>query len=274
VGTAAPGGRWLLVEHPGPWSVHAFTRSPALGLVARRAASLGGRAVLIRRPGGHVPLRGHPAPRRRWALVDSRPGRERSWWGTFTDEAELLDVPLDPPPGPGGSEPAYLVCTQGRHDACCAINGRPVATALAKAYPERTWECSHIGGCRFAANLVLLPHGLVYAWATPESARALVESYESGELAIDGLRGRSALTTPVQAAQDEARRKLGELGVDALAPLSAEQTGPQSWRIRLAGPGGELTVLVEGSWTAPEHLTCQAAHPRRARTFTARLLAP
>jgi Sucrase/ferredoxin-like len=272
VGTAAPGGRWLLVEHAGPWSVHAFTRSPTLGLVARRAAGLGGRAVLIRRPGGHVPLLGEPAPRRRYALVEAHPGRERTWWGTFTDEAELLEVPLDPPAGPGVATPTYLVCTQGRHDACCAINGRPVATALARAYPEHTWECSHIGGCRFAANLVLLPHGLVHAWVSPESAVRIVEAYERGLVSPDTLRGRSSLTTVVQAAQHEARAKLGLRDLDALTPLESRQLDPLRWRIRLAYPGGELTVEVEASWTEPDLLTCRADQPKRARRFTASVL--
>jgi Sucrase/ferredoxin-like len=244
-------------------------------LVARRAASLGGRAVLIRRPGGHVPRLGEPRPYRHWGFVDARPGRERSWWGTFTDEAELLDVPLDPPPGPGTAEPAYLVCTQGRHDACCAISGRPVAAALADAYPEHTWECSHIGGCRFAANLVLLPHGLVYAWTTPRSALELVAAYHRGRVGTDGLRGRSSLASPVQAAQQEARRKLGLLEVDALAPLAVEQQGPLRWLVRLDHvEGAPLTVQVDAAWTDPEYLTCRATQPRRARVFTATLIEP
>ena len=34
--------------------------------------------------------------------------------------------------------------------------------ALAAAYPEETWECSHLGGDRFAGTMNLLPHGLSY----------------------------------------------------------------------------------------------------------------
>jgi sucrase/ferredoxin-like protein len=271
VGTAAPGARWLLIEHPGPWSVHAFDLSPELGLLARRATSLGGRAVLIRRPGGHVPRSGQARPPRSWALVDTRPGRERTWWGTFTDEAELLDVPLDPPAGAPTGEPVFLVCTQGRHDACCAIEGRPVAQALAAAYPEQTWECSHIGGCRFAANLVMLPHGLVYAWATEQSAVELAGAYRHGAVLPTTLRGRSGLATPVQAAQHEARTQLGVTDVDALAPHGVTQLGPDSWEVRLAHPDGELVVRVDSAWSAPDLLTCQAPRPRRSRVFSAHI---
>ena len=64
---------------------------------------------------------------------------------------------LTPHAGPG-----LRVCTHGRHDTCCAERGRPVAAALAAAHPELTWEVSHIGGDRFAANALVLPHGLYY----------------------------------------------------------------------------------------------------------------
>ena len=49
-------------------------------------------------------------------------------------------------------EPMLLVCTHGVHDTCCAVRGRPVAAALARRWPEATWECSHVGGDRFAAQ--------------------------------------------------------------------------------------------------------------------------
>jgi hypothetical protein len=87
-------------------------------------------------------------------LVDSRPGQESVRWGELPTDEHLLEVLSGSDPGEVSEEPIYLVCTHGRHDACCAVRGRPVAAALAAAYPERTWECSHIGGDRFAANVV------------------------------------------------------------------------------------------------------------------------
>jgi hypothetical protein len=266
-GSAAPGARWFLIEHQGPWSVHAFRRSPTLALLARRAAALGGRAALIRRPGQHVPRPGQPPRKRRWALVDTRPGRERTWWSTFVDERELLEVPLDPPRLPPSTEPVYLVCTQGRHDACCAIRGRPVAAALAQRHPARTWECSHVGGCRFSANLVLLPHGLVYAGATPATAADLVDAYGAGLVRPATLRGRTALPGHVQAAQHRARAETGDVSVDAFLPLGSQQLGEQEWRVRLAHGEGALTVLVRGEWAEPELLTCQASMPSRSRRW-------
>ena len=68
------------------------------------------------------------------------------------DVAGLADGPLasfEQHPGT-----LLLVCTHGRHDACCAERGRPFAAALAQVAPEETWEVSHIGGDRFAANVL------------------------------------------------------------------------------------------------------------------------
>ena len=82
--------------------------------------------------------------------------------------------------------PLYGVCTHGRHDACCAERGRPVCAALSELRPEQTWEVSHIGGDRFAANLVVLPEGLYYGHVEPESVA------RPGRPA----RGRAASTSP------------------------------------------------------------------------------
>ncbi len=60
------------------------------------------------------------------------------------------------------ADPILLVCTNGKRDACCALRGRALMTALAADHAERTWECTHLGGHRFAGNLVCLPHGIVY----------------------------------------------------------------------------------------------------------------
>ncbi len=263
--TAAPVPRWLLVEQPGPWGRDALRESrldPAIvEAVAARAAAAGVRVVLIRRPG-----RSTRTPRR-WAYVDSRPGLAGIWWGSWAGESDLLDLSLDRPAGTPAAEPAYLVCAHGSHDACCAIRGRPVAAALAAHRPESTWECSHVGGDRFAANLVLLPHGLYYGHVTPTSAVAVVSAYEAGEVDPALLRGRSAFPAPVQAAQHHARIALGASGVDALPPRRVEPLGAQLWRVWLAGPDGPVRVTVAGRLAPPTRLTCSSRIDERVRIF-------
>ena len=128
-GTAAPAAGYVLVEQPGGWGRQALTSSrldPDIGrALSARAIALGLRALLVRRPGRR------PDPeRRRWAVVSSRTGREVSWWGDFGADEELLTLPLDGSAGSPSYQPFFLVCTHGRHDTCCAVEGRPVAAAL------------------------------------------------------------------------------------------------------------------------------------------------
>jgi hypothetical protein len=260
--TAPPALRWLLIEYPGAWKPAAFETTPTLLAVAARANAAGVRAGLIRRPGRQV-----TGSERSWAFVDARPGHEGAWWGRYTDEVELLEVPLRPGAGTPSADPIYLVCTHGRHDACCAIWGRPAAAALAVERPDATWECSHVGGDRFAANLVALPHGLYYGRAAPEVAMKIVEAYETGQVVAELLRGRSALPAVVQAAEHYARQALGEQAIDAFTAVDVAPAGARTWRVRLERHGVPVTVTVRATTAPPALLTCGARRAERARIF-------
>lgn len=267
--TAAPVSRWLLVEQPGHWGRDALASRTAPELATRlttAAAQAGVRIVVIRRPG-----RSAPGPSKAWAYVDSRPGHEHTRWGSYAQYAELLDGPLD---GPGGAvsgrpdpKPIYLVCAHGRHDACCAIRGRPVAAELSRLVGSQVWECSHIGGDRFAANVVILPEGLVYGHVSVDTVPALVAAYRAGEVLLPLLRGRSALPAPAQAAQHFAREMLGEHRLAALPPRAVDRVGEQQWRVVLAYAGGDVTVSVRAEPSRPQRLTCSAARAGSVRTY-------
>jgi (2Fe-2S) ferredoxin len=268
-GSAAPVRSWLLVEQPGPWGRNALRQSNvdstvAADLADRAGAIAGLRLLLIRRPGRPV-----ADGIQRWAYVDSRPGREGMWWGEYTEPRQLLDLPLaEPPGGAPATDPAYLVCTHGSHDACCAIRGRTVAAALAAVRPAATWECSHVGGDRFAANVVVLPHGLYYGHVTPEKAPELALAHDRGRVVPALLRGRSSFAAPVQAAEHYARRELGEDRLDALAPRQVDRLAESRWRVTLDADGGPIAVTVQaGRMPAPVRLTCSSRDLETARVF-------
>ncbi|WUS93748.1 sucrase ferredoxin [Kribbella sp. NBC_00709] len=191
-----------------------------------------------------------------------------------TDE-HLLDVLAGKDPGRVSHEPVYLVCTHGRHDACCAVRGRPVAAALAAAHRERTWECSHIGGDRFAANVVVLPHGLFYGHVPPTRAIELARRHDEGVVVPDLLRGSGAFIPPVQAAQHFARAAGHSLAVDNLLPQSVQQLPDHHWRILLAPTAppngtssGSISVEVSAHLdTVDARLTCAGTSPTQIRRF-------
>ena len=269
-GTASTVAAYLLLEHAGPWGNDAFrdSRLPAaLGpAIKRYAAASGVRPLLARRSGRGTATEGGV----RVLAVHAR--GEHPWIETavLPDSEAVLDLDLAKlRAGESlGLErvegPVYAVCTHGRHDACCAERGRPVALALAEAEPDRTWECSHIGGDRFAGNLVVLPHGLYYGRLDPDSAVALAATTAAGRLDLDRLRGRSTLTMPVQAAEIHLRRHLGEDRVEAVVLRDRPDRAGDVTTARFEVGGAAYAVTVRTTHSAaPAALTCQAAHQDR-----------
>ncbi|NLG54325.1 MAG: sucrase ferredoxin [Rhodococcus sp.] len=267
-GTGSRGLHWLLVELSGPWGFSAFLDSPGtidpqLGrALVRRAESAGMRVVAIRKPG-----RRQGAQRWRWAIADSRPGHESLMRGEVTNPQELLELPLDGSTGMPSMEPIVAVCTHGKHDRCCAVRGRYAAAAIAAHYPELTWECSHLGGDRFAATMILLPHGLYYGRVDSAVNPAdLVALYLQGRVDDRFLRGRSSLPEAVQAAQHHARVHTGDDRLDGLVPLTVSANADE-YVVVLGHEGHRVVVRLVEALSEPILSTCAARQPGRVRQF-------
>lgn len=197
--------RWLLVEDRSAWGSDAVR--DVLGAdVAGEAKRRGMRVLLVRR------REGDPAADivRRVMLVDT--GTHEMAIRTVRDPSELtINALADAPVAEFGAvmhDPIFLVCTNGKRDACCALRGRALASALAAEHAERTWECTHLGGHRFAGNLVCLPEGIIYGRVTSTDGPRLADAYLDGRLDPSFLRGRSAWPPPAQVAEQALRLRL------------------------------------------------------------------
>jgi hypothetical protein len=271
IASAPPAQRWVLIEQPGPWGRDALQESrfdaEVAPLLAKRSRAENVRLLLVRRPGDRLVDSG-----RRWAYADSHPGREGLWWSTRASDAELLTAPWDGSVGELADGPIYLVCTHGGHDACCALRGRPLARAMPAPGPADVWECSHLGGDRFAANVVVLPHGFYYG-QVPGDGAEVVAAHARGEVALPWLRGRAGVPIPGQAAQHVARGELGLLGfadlpVSGVRPLTPPGAEVERWVVTMTGPDGDVVAHVESRPSAEAHLlTCRATHPAHSRTW-------
>ena len=263
VGSASTVRAFLLVENAGPWGVEALrdARLPeeVKDGLRSRAARAGVRVLLIRRhrggptgPGLRV-FAAYADPATPWLETTTVPVPER-----------LLDVDLEAlgrgrSPGLIPSDrPVFCVCTHGRHDTCCAELGRPTANALAASHPEESWDVSHIGGDRFAANVLVLPDGLYYGRVSAAAAPALAAGHLAGHLDLDRLRGRSGFGFSVQAAEVALRREVGETRADAVRLVSASRSGADT-SVRLDVDGTAYDVLVRRTDSGQQHqLTCKA----------------
>lgn len=263
--TASTVTRWLLVEQPGPWGRNVPGDSRLPGPVAaelrRRTRELDVRLILIRRAG-------RSAPRQRHCYLARTDLAQPTLQHRILERVEdVLGVDLEalvagraPDQGTLESEPLFLVCTNGRRDPCCAERGRPLAEALARELGERVWECSHIGGDRFAGNLVSFPSGAYFGRVEPGSAVRLTQDFARGMIDLDRYRGRTALSFPGQAAEFLARRHLGLRGLDDLRPVAEQRPARGEGEVEFERPGlPALTVRVRISLSLPlRPLTCHA----------------
>jgi hypothetical protein len=131
-------------------------------------------------------------------------------------------------------EPLYLVCTHGRRDKCCAKFGYPIYKFISKCTNGLAWQCSHVGGDRFAANLICFPHGLFYAHVTEGSGQSIIDAYVQQQLILDKYRGRACYSSPVQAADFFVRSESRITSIDELHHIDYERVNESLWRIRFA----------------------------------------
>jgi (2Fe-2S) ferredoxin len=204
-------------------------------------------------------------------------------WGSWSADDDLLAAveplrgaqPEGPPTTPG--HPVLLVCAHGRHDTCCAVRGRPLAAALATRWPEWTWECSHVGGDRFAPNLVVLPDGAYYGQVDPDVSIPLVEAHLRSEVAASFLRGVTTEPPVVQTAVVEALRRYGPAGIRDVRGAGLQPMGHDAWTVHLAGVGAVPAVLVATvvrTRSAAARLTCRATAETSAEAYVVRDLRP
>ena len=271
VGTASTVRAFLLVEAPGAWGVDAVAeaRMPANVRAHLRTLTrdLGVRVLLIR---DHE--RRRPSTVRVFAAyVGPR--------GPFLETSELSsldavrDLPLE---GLAAGErpgltpydgPLFLVCTHGRHDACCAEQGRPLARAMHAVAPEATWEVSHVGGDRFAPNVVVLPTGLYYGRLDPADAAAFVDTHRGGRMSLPHLRGRCAFSFRLQAAEAFLREHTGDAALAAPRVLRADRDGDLT-RVAFELAGQRWDVVVRAEHVEPQQLTCRASNPSGSLVHT------
>jgi len=272
--TASIVRNWLLVEHPGAWGPAALMES---GLPAHLSAGLaslseeqGIRVLLIRRPV-------RPSDSSRHCFV-AHTGRHNRWIEerVVDDLDQLLVVDFSPMRhgrrvgfGELRREPLYLVCTNGRHDQCCATLGRPVARALHATRDGMVWESSHFGGDRFAGNLVCLPHGLYFGRLAPEDAGRVVEAYERGVVALEHYRGHAGEPFAAQAAEHFLRAREQLLGVDDLVVTSHRARPEGLVEVSFSGPGAKsYDVRVQVMPAAhPRQLACHSGAEARPPSY-------
>lgn len=266
IGTAVPAPYWLLVGHPGPWPAKPIDAEPLAEVAGDLSAQLnrfGARLQLVRRHGrlegdlveadGDQPV----------FLVDVRRGLVgRATWQSPQDLVDLAGR-FDDLPDPM-TEPLFLVCTHGRKDVCCAIDGRVVAAVLDDVLPGAVWETTHLGGDRFAGNAAILPEGSMYGRLDGESAPRVVLDHLDGHVDLDRWRGRSDWPPAAQVAVHDVLRDGSGARLPDLPDPVVTTLGTDRWQVEVDVAGVGHRRVVTRSMSEAHQLTCGGANKVQA----------
>ena len=276
--TASRIDHWLLVEYRGVWTRDVLAGSLLSDAVkehvtAQLAALPNSRLLFIRRP-----------ERRKHGLYAVYFGRSLEKDQAFyrvdceryddlleVDFAAALATP-DSGRAVAVEHPLIVVCTHGKRDRCCAKFGQPLYDELrAQTDGEWVWQATHVGGDRFAGNVVFLPEGLYFGRVERADVWPLLDEYLAGRIAPANYRGRSCYPLYVQAAEAAVRAQTGSSRVDDLSLVEVEASGERSWRVSFVSEatGDVHEVDVATELGDPTHLTCNAIAPHRPRRYCA-----
>ena len=231
--TASRVDTWILIEYRGLWAhdaVDGSTLSHALKahLVAERARLPRARILFVRRSerrSGDGILA--------FFAQSTQTARELRCIELERHD-DLLGLDLATA-GRSVDHPLFLVCTHGKHDRCCAKFGRPLYDAVREQVEEGwAWQSSHVGGDRFAGNLVALDDGVYYGRVEPSEAWPVVEAAHERRVHLPLYRGRSCHGFAAQAAELAVRETTALLVLDDVACvrsfLTATAGAPTSMR--------------------------------------------
>jgi hypothetical protein len=259
-GTASTIRHWLLIEHAGPWGRDGLLDARLPDGLGRELRILedrtGARVLLIRKP--------HRVPEYDDGTVLCFAADAADAWLGFTALGTIEDAleldPRDRSSFAGSPHPLFVVCTHGRRDPCCAERGRPLVERLAASFPDLTWESTHGGGARFAANREAFPQGRYHGRVEPDEGPEIARGYGEGRIArLDRYRGRSSDPFHVQAAEHALRDHLGLDRVDAVTQERSDRRGDLA-EVLFATVNGPHRVRLERTLGAPMRLTCHASH--------------
>ncbi len=274
--TASRVDHWLLVEYRGVWASDTLAES---GLTAEVKAHV--RAQLRLLPRSRLLFVRRPDRRGRDGLAvffgRSLEGDRRLYGLEIGGYEELLSLDFaaalgqGPPAGEPVGHPLLVVCTHGKRDRCCAKFGGPLYDELREqADPDWVWQATHVGGDRFAGNVVSLPDGLYFGRVERTAVWGLLDELLAGRVDLGHYRGRSCYAFHVQAAERRVREASGRRGVDDLRLVGVEAVGSESWLVRFrVEASGELHEVEVASRLADEatYLTCSSARPQRPRRY-------
>ena len=232
LGTAGQVEVWLLLEYKLTWKPKAVQNND---LAAATRAWLDETVAAIKATGRKV----RPQFIRRpeidsteinlFVARDGRLLRHRS-----TGYAAIANLDINAAELEDVEQQQYFVCTNGQRDVCCARYGLPTYARLREAVGGRAWQTTHVGGHRFAPNVLALPQGALYGRVFPDAVEDFVRTVENGDLSVSHLRGRAAYPPVAQVAETHIDGDCRLQAVDGERAIFETGAGTRTVQVRRA----------------------------------------
>jgi hypothetical protein len=237
---------WFLLEYRGPWTDKAFLDSKIPEDVKKR-----------------INLNLETIPNSRLQLIKrhDNSGNALKFYVAKSDELgpklyevdlskyeDLLELDLSEILGNGlylRKEPLFLICTNGEYDKCCGKYGVPVyLEAVKNENGFMIWQTTHLGGHRFAANLLHLPYGIYYGRVRDFGLHKLIRESINCNIDLEHYRGRSCYSKDVQAAEYFLRTKTGIKEISAFRFINFKNPDKENYFVEFISESDEKTHYV------------------------------
>jgi hypothetical protein len=258
-GTAPHGQVWMLLEYDGLWGKKAFEESKLPQPVKSYLHNLleqipSSKLLLIRqhvarkvvRQAGRLAI-DHKRQGIRFFLALAMEQKPLLYDFRLEKYEDLLDLDIVGAASRSesleenlSSHALLLICTNGRRDWCCARYGTSIYQETLQLteesdYPLAIWQSSHVGGHRFAPNIVSFPKGLFYGRINKSELQDFLNHIQHGHVYTAKARGRACYLAPVQAAEIFLRQDLGLSEIGEFHLIDAVESQPDRWLIRFKG---------------------------------------
>lgn len=209
LGTATESACYLLVEHDGAWPTNRAKILEPDGIGCQLRAALEGFVIKCPEDVHILLIRGRcRSSTRKVYLVRSNRGDSCGGYWELDPASEITTEQLvSAYESPTAIPEILLICTHGKKDKCCAKFGYPVFDRMrAELQGVEVYQCSHVGGDRFAANVIWLPYG-IYLGHVHAELEYVITKIRERKIPLDHYRGVAHLPSAAQFLEGFSRKK-------------------------------------------------------------------
>lgn len=173
------------------------------------------------------------------------------------------------------NDPFFLVCTNGKKDKCCAKFGLPVFKFFESFNTDvPVWECSHVGGDRFAANVVAMPYGIYYGHVAVEDVGHILVRTLLKKIYKNNYRGLSRRSFFEQSIECYVRDYLRNYDIDFDIHIHLIEHSDNYYKVEVKTITHSTFVmeLIRETIAYPHLLTCSSKKNENITKFTMKSL--